>query len=73
MGVPAGEGEAYPEKELAINPGQVFGTIKGIQTKDPTFGLEAVWIDPAMRDEAQTLGYTVVDSSTVVATISAIY
>jgi len=68
MGVPAGEGEAYPEKELAINPGQVFGNIKGIKTKDPTFGLEAVWIDPAMRDEAQTLGYTVVDSSTVVAT-----
>ena len=68
MGVPAGEGEAYPEKELAINPGQVFGNIKGIQTKDPTFGLDAVWIDPAMRDEAQTLGYTVVDSSTVVAT-----
>jgi flagellar biosynthesis protein FlhA len=68
MGVPAGEGEAYPEKELAINPGQVFGNIKGIKTKDPTFGLEAVWIEPAMRDEAQTLGYTVVDSSTVVAT-----
>ncbi len=68
MGVPVGEGEAYPEKELAINPGQVFGNIKGINTKDPTFGLEAVWIDPAMRDEAQTMGYTVVDSSTVVAT-----
>ncbi len=68
MGVPVGEGEAYPEKELAINPGQVFGTLKGIKTNDPTFGLEAVWIDPAMRDEAQTLGYTVVDSSTVVAT-----
>ena len=68
MGVPVGEGEAYPEKELAINPGQVFGTLKGIKTKDPTFGLEAVWIEPAMRDEAQTLGYTVVDSSTVVAT-----
>ncbi len=68
MGVPAGEGEAYPEKELAINPGQVFGDIKGIKTKDPTFGLEAVWIEPSMRDEAQTLGYTVVDSSTVVAT-----
>ena len=68
MGVPVGEGEAYPEKELAINPGQVFGKLKGIETKDPTFGLEAVWIEPAMRDEAQTLGYTVVDSSTVVAT-----
>ncbi|NOR42720.1 MAG: flagellar type III secretion system protein FlhA, partial [Gammaproteobacteria bacterium] len=68
MGVPVGEGEAYPDKELAINPGEVFGELKGIKTKDPTFGLEAVWIDPGMRDEAQTLGYTVVDSSTVVAT-----
>lgn len=68
MGVPVGEGEAYPEKELAINPGQVFGTINGIKTKDPTFGLDAVWIDPVLRDEAQTMGYTVVDSSTVVAT-----
>ena len=68
MGVPVGEGEAYPDKELAINPGKVFGELKGIKTKDPTFGLEAVWIDPGMRDEAQTLGYTVVDGSTVVAT-----
>ncbi|PCI08077.1 MAG: flagellar biosynthesis protein FlhA [Gammaproteobacteria bacterium] len=68
MGVPVGEGEVYSEKELAINPGQVFGEIKGIKTKDPTFGLEAVWIELNMRDEAQTLGYTVVDSSTVVAT-----
>ncbi len=68
MGVPVGEGEVYHEKELAINPGQVFGELKGIQAKDPTFGLDAVWIEPAMRDEAQTLGYTVVDSSTVVAT-----
>lgn len=68
MGVPVGEGEVYPEKELAINPGQVFGNVNGINTKDPTFGLDAVWIDPVMRDEAQTMGYTVVDSSTVVAT-----
>ncbi|MBT8440189.1 MAG: flagellar biosynthesis protein FlhA [Gammaproteobacteria bacterium] len=68
MGVPVGEGEVYPEKELAINPGQIFGELSGIKTKDPTFGLEAVWIDSSMRDEAQTLGYTVVDSSTVVAT-----
>jgi flagellar biosynthesis protein FlhA len=68
MGVPVGEGEVYPEKDLAINPGQVFGELSGIKTKDPTFGLEAVWIDSNMRDEAQTLGYTVVDCSTVVAT-----
>lgn len=68
MGVPLGEGDIHPDRELAINPGKVFGDLKGIRTKDPTFGLEAVWIDPSMRDEAQTLGYTVVDTSTVVAT-----
>ncbi|HHJ36055.1 MAG TPA: flagellar biosynthesis protein FlhA, partial [Gammaproteobacteria bacterium] len=68
MGVPVGEGEVYPEKDLAINPGQVFGELSGVKTKDPTFGLEAVWIDSDTRDEAQTLGYTVVDCSTVVAT-----
>lgn len=68
MGVPVGEGEIYSEKELAINPGQVFGQLNGITTTDPTFGLEAVWIDPNMREEATTLGYTVVDGSTVVAT-----
>ena len=68
MGVPLGEGEVYPDKEMAINPGQVYGTVPGIQTKEPTFGLEAMWIDSGMRDEAQTLGYTVVDASTVVAT-----
>ena len=42
--------------------------LAGAETRDPTFGLEAVWIDPALRDEAQTMGYTVVDTSTVVAT-----
>jgi flagellar biosynthesis protein FlhA len=68
MGVTSGEGEIHPERELAINPGQVFGDIDGIATRDPAFGLDAVWIDPSQRDHAQTLGYTVVDASTVVAT-----
>ncbi|WP_321324266.1 flagellar biosynthesis protein FlhA [Thiomicrorhabdus sp.] len=68
MGVPAGEGEVFPDRELAINPGQVFGEIAGTATKDPTFGLDAVWIAPTDQDQAQALGYTVVDSSTVVAT-----
>jgi flagellar biosynthesis protein FlhA len=68
MGVPIGEGEVYPDKELAINPGKVFGELDGIKTKDPSFGLDAVWIDPSQRDQAQTLGYTAVDASTVVAT-----
>ncbi len=68
MGVPLGEGEIYPDRELAINPGQVYGDLQGIETQDPTFGLKAVWIEPVLRDEAQTLGYTVVDTSTVIAT-----
>lgn len=68
MGVPSGEGEVLPDREMAINPGQVYGDVAGTPTRDPTFGLEAVWIDPNERDQAQALGYTVVDASTVVAT-----
>lgn len=64
----AGEGEVFPGRELAINPGQVYGELEGVKTQDPTFGLEAVWIDASQRDEAQTMGFTVVDSSTVIAT-----
>jgi len=67
-GVPIGEAEIHPDRDLAINPGKVFGELQGMSTIDPAFGLEAVWIDPAQRDHAQTLGYTVVDASTVVAT-----
>jgi flagellar biosynthesis protein FlhA len=67
-GVPVGESVIYPDRELAINPGRVFGPIQGISTRDPAFGMEAIWIDPAARDHAQTLGYTVVDPSTVIAT-----
>ena len=68
MGVSVAEAEVYPDRELAINPGQVFGPLNGIAAKDPAFGLEAVWIDANQRDQAQSLGYTVVDASTVVAT-----
>lgn len=68
MGVTASESEVYPDKELAINPGQVFGPLEGVSTTDPAFGLEAVWISPDQKEQAQTLGYTVVDASTVVAT-----
>jgi len=67
-GVVMGEAELIPDRELAINPGQVFGDVEGIPTKDPSFGLDALWIDPAHREIAQTAGYTVVDSSTVIAT-----
>lgn len=68
MGVTNGEGELRHDNELAINPGQVFGTVKGIATKDPAFGLDAIWISKDQREHAQTLGYTVVDAATVVAT-----
>lgn len=68
MGVPVGEGEIYVDKELAINPGQIFGSLEGIETKDPAFGLEAYWIEPPQHEEAQMLGFTVVDPATVMAT-----
>ncbi|MBC2679112.1 flagellar biosynthesis protein FlhA [Pseudomonas sp. CFBP 8770] len=68
MGVILAEAEIYPDRELAINPGQVFGSLNGITAKDPAFGLDAVWIDVNLRSQAQSLGYTVVDASTVVAT-----
>ncbi len=68
MGVSLAEAEVHPDKELAIDPGQVFGKVDGIPGKDPSFGLDAIWIDTKKRDQAQTYGYTVVDVSTVVAT-----
>ncbi len=67
-GVTVGEGEIHIDRDLAINPGQVFGKVNGIETRDPAFGLEAYWIEAAQREEAQMLGYTVVDPATVVAT-----
>jgi flagellar biosynthesis protein FlhA len=68
LGVTAGEAEVLPDRLMAINPGRVFGQIKGVAGKDPAFGLEALWIEPAQRDHSQSLGYTVVDPGTVIAT-----
>jgi len=67
-GVEVGAGEAHTGQFLAINPGRVAGTLNGIATKDPAFGLPAIWIDGGQREQAQAYGYTVVDASTVVAT-----
>ena len=67
-GVVRGKGEIKVGKELAINPGQVHGSLEGSPTKEPAFGLDAVWIEPSQRDYARTLGYTVVDPSTAIAT-----
>ena len=68
MGVPMGEAEVHNERLMAINPGQVHGTLQGIATQDPAFGLEAVWIESGQRELAQSYGYTVVDPATVIAT-----
>lgn len=68
MGVTVGEAEIRHDHELAINPGQVFGNLEGTPTKDPAFGLDAVWINQSQREHAQSLGYTVVDCATVLAT-----
>jgi flagellar biosynthesis protein FlhA len=68
LGVPMGEAEVQPGRDMAINPGTVYGELNGTRTQDPAFGLEAYWIEPSQRDHAQTLGYTVVDVSTVIAT-----
>ena len=67
-GVEIGRGEAFPNQWMAINPGQVSGTLAGTPTQDPAFGLPAVWIDGSLRQQAQILGYTVVDACTVMAT-----
>jgi len=67
-GVPVGESGVHPDREMAINPGQVYGDLQGIPGKDPAYGLDAIWIEAGQRDYAQTLGYTVVDASTVIAT-----
>jgi flagellar biosynthesis protein FlhA len=68
LGAPVGESEVFPDRELAINPGQVSGTLPGSATQDPAFGLDAVWIEKSRRDQAQAQGYTVVDAGSVIAT-----
>jgi flagellar biosynthesis protein FlhA len=67
-GAEIGSGEAFPHLSLAINPGNVSGILPGTPTKDPAFGLPAIWIEAGVRDQAQAMGYTVVDAGTVVAT-----
>jgi len=67
-GVAVAEGECRTSMYLAIDPGRAAGALQGIPTKDPAFGLPATWIDAAQRDNAQAMGYTVVDAGTVVAT-----
>ncbi|MCX8956248.1 flagellar biosynthesis protein FlhA [Erwinia psidii] len=67
-GVEIGSGDAYPGRWMAINPGTAAGTLPGEPTVDPAFGLAAIWIDSALKEQAQIQGFTVVEASTVVAT-----
>lgn len=67
-GVEIGSGDAYPGRWMAINPGTAAGTLPGEVTVDPAFGLAAIWIDSALKEQAQIQGFTVVEASTVVAT-----
>lgn len=67
-GVEVASGQLVPERFLAMNPGEVVGTVPGIETTEPAFGLPAIWITEEHKDQADQLGYTVVDCATVVAT-----
>lgn len=67
-GVEIGSGEVRTGLFLAIDPGSITGTLPGVATTDPAFGLPAVWIESNQREQAQAMGYTVVDPGTVVAT-----
>ena len=67
-GVEIGSGEVRTGSFLAIDPGSVATALPGVATRDPAFGLPAVWIESDLREQAQAMGYTVVDPGTVVAT-----
>ena len=67
-GAVRGTGKLELGRELAINPGDISDPLNGVPTKEPAFGLDAYWIEQSQSDEAKTLGYTIVDNATVVAT-----
>lgn len=67
-GIVIGEGSVMPDKFLAMNTGFVGKEIEGIPTKEPAFGMDALWIDPSDKEEAIIQGYTIIDPSTVIAT-----
>ncbi|MGE4397249.1 MAG: flagellar biosynthesis protein FlhA [Sulfurimonas sp.] len=67
-GIPIGEGTIMPDKFLAMDSGMATGEIKGERTKEPAFGLEALWIAPELKEDAIINGYTVVDPATVIST-----
>ncbi len=67
-GIEVAKADLMPDHFLAMDPGTVIEEIDGIKTTEPVFGLDAVWINEELKDDAQYNGYTVVDLSTVIAT-----
>jgi flagellar biosynthesis protein FlhA len=67
-GIPIGEGEIYPDKFMAMSNPMVTEEIEGIPTKEPAFGIDALWIDAEQKEEALMAGYTVIDPSTIIVT-----
>ena len=67
-GIEIAKGELMADHMMAMDPGTVIEQMEGIETKEPVFGLPAIWINEERKDEAQYNGYTVVDLSTIVAT-----
>ena len=67
-GVPIGEGEIYPDKFMAMSNPMVTEEIEGIPTKEPAFGIDAIWIDADKKEDALMAGYTVIDPSTIIVT-----
>ncbi len=67
-GVEIASGEVQVGQLMAIDPGNVSGSLPGAATKEPVFGLPAIWVDNNLREQAQSMGYTVVDAGTVIAT-----
>ena len=67
-GVSIGTGQIYPDKFLAMDSGYVSTPIDGLPTKEPAFGLDALWIDESLKQDAILYGYTVVDPASVIST-----
>ena len=67
-GVVIGQGEIYADKFLAMDSGLVSDNIEGIPTKEPAFGLDALWIDAGVKEDAILSGYTIVDPASVIST-----
>ena len=67
-GAVIGQGNVYPNLQMAMDSGLATGTLDGIAAKEPAFGLEALWIEPQLKQRAETMNYTVVDATSVLAT-----